>query len=367
MSVKNNEHSYGMVYIMTNSAEGNQIAAFRRRPDGLISLNNFYNTHGRGTGTREVSSATPNDGIDPLASQGSLVLLKNQNLLFAVNAGSNTISSFKVSYKGELSLVDVVQSGGLQPNSLCVKNNLLYVSNVGSNKNDFNSNITGFYIDNEGHLIKIPHSTRALSTPNAQPSCIIFSLDGRQLIVSELTTNRLSVYHVNRDGTTSYPIVNNSSGLGPFGSTFVLSDILVVTEAGTSAMSSYNTSLNGLLGVISGSVKNGQQLSCWVAATPDGKYAYTSNTGSRTVSLYRIHPNGSLDYIDSIYSTPEDSNLGAPIDNGISLDGRYLYVLNGNQGSISVFEIKSNGNLVYLQKAESRYIPQLGTQGLAVY
>lgn len=360
MSVKNNENSYGMVYIMTNSAEGNQIAAFYRRPDGLISLYNFYNTRGRGTGV-----PTPNAGIDPLSSQGSLVLSENHNLLFAVNAGSNTISSFQVSYNGELSLVDVVQSGGLKPNSLCVKDNLLYVSNVGSNKN--NSNITGFYIDLEGHLINIPHSTRPLSSPNAQPSCIIFSPNGRQLIVSELKTNRLSVYHVNRDGTTSYPIVNDSNGLGPFGSTFILSDTLVVTEAGTGALSSYNISLNGLLGVISGSIKNDQKSTCWVATTPDGKYAYTSNAGSGTISLYQVNPNGSLDYVDSINSTPEDSNMGAPIDNGISLDGQYLYVLNGNQGTISVFEIESNGNLMYLQKAESRYIPQLGTQGLAVY
>jgi 3-carboxymuconate cyclase len=367
MAMRNNRPSYGMVYIMTNSAEGNQIAAFQRGNDGLILLYNLYDTRGRGTGTTEVSTATPQDGIDTLASQGSIVLSSNQHLLFAVNAGSNTISSFRVSNNGELSLVDVVSSGGLQPNSLCVKDNLLYVSNVGGKRNNFNSNITGFYVDDKGHLTKIPNSTRPLSMPNAQPSCIIFSPDGRQLIVSELTTNRLSVYSLNRDGTASFPTVNNASGLGPFGSTFTASDLFVVTEAGTSALSSYNLSSNGLLSVISGSVKNEQQLTCWVATTPNGKYAYTSNTGSRTVSSYEVYLNGSLDYIDSIYSTLEGSDMGAPIDNGISIDGRYLYVLNGNQGSISVFGIEPDGNLMYLQKAESRHIPKLGTQGLAVY
>jgi 6-phosphogluconolactonase len=367
MTIENNKLSRGMVYIMTNSAECNQIAAFYRNSDGLLSFNKFYNTHGRGTGPREVSMATPNDGIDPLASQGSLILSDNQDFLFAVNAGSNTISSFQVSCDGELSLVDVVPSCGLQPNSLCVKDNLLYVTNVGSNKNDFNSNITGFYIDKEGHLAKIPHSTRYLSTPNAQPSCITFSPDGNQLIVSELTTNRLSVYPVKKDGTTSCPIVNNSSGLGPFGSRFTLSKIFIVAEAGTNALSSYTLNHNGLLGVISDSIKNGQQATCWVVTTPNGEYAYTSNTGSRTISLYRICENGSLDYIKSIYSTPERTDLGAPIDNGISPCGHYFYVLNGNQGSISVFGVESNGNLIFLQNVKCKGIPKLGTQGLAVY
>lgn len=366
MSNDYNEYPCGMVYIMTNSAECNQIAAFYRNSDGLLSLNNFYKTHGRGTGPREVSSATPNDGIDPLASQGSLILSNNQHYLFAVNAGSNTISSFRVLNNGELSFADVVPSGGIQPNSICVKDNILYVSNVGDKKNDSNSNITGFYIDNKGHLTHIPYSTYSLSTPNAQPSHIIFSPNGKQLITSELTTNRLSVYPVNNKGISSCPTVNASNGEAPFGSAFTSSRVLIVAEAGTNALSSYSISPNGLLDVISGSIENGQQATCWVSITPDSKYAYTSNTGSRTVSFYRVYPNGSLDYIKSIYSTSDSPILGAPIDNGISNDGQNLYVLNGNKGSISVFGIKSNGYLDQLQEIECREIPKLGSQGLAV-
>jgi 6-phosphogluconolactonase (cycloisomerase 2 family) len=366
MSKDYNEYFCGMVYIMTNSAEGNQIAAFYRGPDGKLSLQDLYNTHGRGTGTREVSLATPNDGIDPLASQGSLILSNNHHFLFAVNAGSNSISSFRVFGNGELSLVDVVPSGGLQPNSLCAKNNLLYVTNVGDKNNDFNSNITGFNIDTKGKLTHIPYSTYSLSTPNAQPSHIIISPDDMQLIVSEITTNRLSVYPINNKLVTC-PTVNNSNGVGPFGSVFTYSGIFIVAEAGTNALSSYMISPNGLLEVISESVENGQQATCWVSITPDGKYAYTSNTGSRTISFYRVYPNGSLDYIESIYSTPDSSNMGAPIDNGISNDGQYFYALNGNKGSISVFSINSKGHLDLLQEVECREIPRFGSQGLAVF
>jgi len=49
MSKNYNGYSCGMVYIMTNSAECNQIAAFYRNSEGLLSLNRLYKTQGRGT------------------------------------------------------------------------------------------------------------------------------------------------------------------------------------------------------------------------------------------------------------------------------------------------------------------------------
>ncbi len=367
MSTENKRNQCGMLYIMTNAAECNQIAAFYRSSNGLLTFRKLYDTQGRGTGPNEVSPATPNDGIDPLASQGSLILSHDLQSLYAVNAGSNSISSFHVSANGDLALVKVIPSGGLQPNSLCMKNNILYVSNVGSYKNDFNSNITGFYTDKKGHLMEMPYSKRSLSTPNAQPSCILFNPSGKLLLVSELTTNRISVYAVNKNGTTSCPVVNNSNGFVPFGSVFTPTGIFIVAEARTNALSSYTISRSGQLNVVSGSVINGQLATCWVVTTPNGEYAYTSNNESGNISVYQVRTNGQLVYLNSIFSSFEYNNLGAPIDNGISTDGRYFYVLNGNQGSISVFGIEANGYLQPLQNIKCKEIPELGTQGLAVY
>lgn len=354
-----------MVYIMTNSADCNQIAAFRRNPNGLLTFADLYETQGRGIGTKEVSSATPNDGIDTLASQGSISLSYDRRFLFAVNAGSSSITSFRIGNNGELTFIDVIPSGGLQPNSLDVCDNFLYVSNVGSTENKFNSNITGFYVDREGHLNNITGSTQPLSTPNAQPARVLFSPDGRQIIVSELTTNRLSVFEVYKDGTVSEPIINNSNGLGPFGSYFTPSGILLVAESGSNALSSYALTKNGVLDVVSSSIGNGQMATCWVVTTPNGAFAYTSNAGNGTVSIYHTYRNGSLSILESVYSTQDAK--GVPIDNGVSRDGRYFYVLNGNQGSISVFRIVSEGRLNYLQNIKCEEIPQFGTQGLAVY
>ncbi len=111
-----------------------------------------------------------------------MTLSKDGQFLFTVNAGSNTISSFVINENGSLTLVDVKSSGGNQPNSIGVSGNLLYVSNVGSQDNNFASNITGFGIDANGRLSQIPRSTHILSTANAQPAQVLFTPDGSKLI-----------------------------------------------------------------------------------------------------------------------------------------------------------------------------------------
>ncbi|MEH7332296.1 beta-propeller fold lactonase family protein [Neobacillus drentensis] len=355
-----------MVYMMTNNEVMNQIIAFRRDMNGMLTFMGSYPTYGRGTGTKEVSTATANDGVDPLASQGSLTLSRDGRFLIAVNAGSHSISSFIIPDSGAPVLIDVKSSGGAQPNSVAVFGNLLYVSNVGNPTNNFASNITGFHIDANGRLTPIPGSIHSLSTPNAQPAQVLFTPDGSKILVSELTSNRLSVFHVNQNGTVTRPIVNDSNGMGPLGAYFLSSGILLVTEAVSNALSSYSLSRDGTLHVISGSVPNGYVTACWVATTRDERFAYTTNTLSGTISTYRIDPSGALSVVRHITSTPAGTPAGFPMDIGVSKDGRHFYTLNGNQGTVSVFTIQDDGVLVPLQVAAWTNIPYFGSQGLAV-
>jgi 6-phosphogluconolactonase (cycloisomerase 2 family) len=283
-----------MVYIMTNAEAMNEVVAFYRHPNGMLTFVGAYPSHGRGTGTREVSTATRVDGMDTLASQGSLCLSNDGRFLFAVNAGSHTISSFSITGTGEPVFVDVKPSGGAQPNSLDVHGDLLYVSNVGFPGGNTPSNIAGFRIDGYGRLTYVPGSTHYLSTLTAQPARVVFTPDGTKLVVSELTTNRLSVFRVNPDGTVTGPAINRSNGLGPFGSCFLSSGVLLVTEEKSSALSSYALDGNGILYLISGSVPNGQATTCWVVPSRDERFAYTTNTLSGTISTYRVGGTGAL-------------------------------------------------------------------------
>jgi len=360
MSLEDFDLPRGMVYMMTNSATENEIAAFRRFDNGTLAFRIFYPTGGQGTGP---SSA---NGIDPLVSQGSLILSRRRRFLFAVNAGSNTITSFRVMQDGGLVRASVVNSGGVKPNSLTIHRNILYVTNAGNQNQGVASNITGFYVDRCGVLTMIPESTRALSTPFAQPACIIFSHSGAQLVVSELNNNRLTVFSVGNNGYASLQNVNTSYGTGPFGMAIRSDNLLLVAESGANALSSYFLNANGTLTVISGSVSTRQTATCWVSLARSGRHAFTSNTGSRTITTFRVSNGGVLTFVRNTYSTPEEAGGGAPIDNAISTNGRFFYALNGNQGTISAFKICDHGVLARIQVSGNEDIPILGTQGLAV-
>jgi len=342
----------GVVFSMTNSSPRNKVIAFRRGINGKLTRIGAFATGGSGTGV---------EMVDPLASQGSLILSRFGRFLFAVNAGSNTISSFRVWANGTLTLIDVKSSGGVSPNSLAVSGNLLYVSNRGNATHA--SNITGFRVGCDGHLTRIIGSRRLLSTASAQPSCIVFNRTRKWLVVSELNTNRLTVFRVLKNGTLTGRTVNKSNGAGPFGSVFLSTGVLLVSEAGPSALSSYRVGANGKLHVISGSVLNGHTAACWVSVSRHEHFAYTSNAGDDTITIYRIM-NGRLSVVKSVRSTSDVT--AAPLDSGVSKDGRNLYVLNGNKGSISVFRICLNGRLIRIQVFKNTGLPIVGAQGLAV-
>ncbi len=356
------------VYTMTNAATGNEVIAFRRAEDGTLSRIAAYATGGNGLGSTEISPATPQDGVDVLASQGSLFFTPNKRVLLAVNAASHSVSSFLVSGDGTLTRADVKPSGGRQPNAIGAHNDLVYVANVGDTSNSFASNISGFTLDGNGVLTPIAGSTRSLSTPNAQPASVAFHPNGNLIAVSELTANRISVFPVGAGGTIGAPVVNASAGPGPFGSSFLSNGRLFVTEApmgASGATSSYNVSANGTLTAISGSVANGQVATCWTIPTPDERTLFVSNTGNGTVSSYRINTDGSLTLLQGVASPLEGPMSGA-VDGGVSEDGRYLYVMNSGLGSITAHRIESNQNLTKIQTLSGQGIPALGGEGLLV-
>jgi DNA-binding beta-propeller fold protein YncE len=90
---------------MTNQAT-NSILVFDRADNGALTSRGSFPTGGAGG---QSPSGNP---LDPLASENSLLLSNDNRLLFAVNAGSNTISVMSVSQNG-LQQIDAKSSGGL--------------------------------------------------------------------------------------------------------------------------------------------------------------------------------------------------------------------------------------------------------------
>lgn len=341
----------GMAFAMSNRVE-NSVSAFQRDVCGALRFKEQVLTGGSGTGAAVV---------DPLASQGSLVLAREGKILLAVNAGNNTVSSFRIE-RHCVELVGTVPSGGVNPVSIAVHENLVYVVNAG--RGALAANLSGFFLNQDGTLSPIAGSSTPLGPASAQPADAEFSPDGRFLVVSLRGLNQLVTYRVMPGGILSSPVITVSSGTGPFGMAFTRHGILLVSEVGPNALSSYRVLDSGALEVISASVPNNQRATCWVSVTPDGRFAYTSNAGTGTISLYRVAKDGSLTLIESVPSTPTMN--GAPIDSAIDPCGEFLYVLNGAQGSISVFLIECEGHPVLVQIYENTFLPEVGAQGMAV-
>jgi 6-phosphogluconolactonase (cycloisomerase 2 family) len=322
----------GAVYALTNAASGNAVAVFDRRADGSISYTASVPTGGLGTGSG-------------LGSQGAVALSEDGRWLFAVNAGSNDISSFAVTSKG-LALRDRASSGGAFPISLTSHNGLLYVLNAGGV-----NNITGFTVRTDGRLWPIANSTRSLSGSSVGPAQVSFSPNGDLLVVTEKATNRIDTFVVGSDGLTTGPTVFDSSGMTPFGFGFGLHDTLIVSEAfgGTataSAVSSYHFGVDGGLSAVTPSAATHQTAACWIAITNNGKYAYTTNAGSATVSGYAIGQAGDLSLLDA--SGVTDTTGAGPADIAFSGNSRYLYVRNGGAATISAYRVEADGSLTSL-------------------
>jgi 6-phosphogluconolactonase len=322
----------GAVYAMTNDADGNEIVIFDRKANGKLTEVGTIATGGDGSGP-----GPENNGLDPLGSQGSLVLSQNHRWLLAVNAGSDEISVFKVLRQG-LSLVDVVNSGGDFPVSVTIYHNLVYVLNA------LTPNITAFTLSFRGELTPLADSTRSLGSGDFAQ--VGFDPQGNNLIVTDKEDREILVFSLESDGTPSAaPVTSQSSGLVPFGFIFDRRGHLLVSEA-SGAASSYRILPDDTLQVLSASVGNGQVATCWIAGNNSGDI-FTSNTGSGTVSAYKLLAgNGRL--------LLRDATAGAastPIDMAITADGRFLYALDPGAGAVHVFRIDRDGGLTDVEIA----------------
>lgn len=327
---RDSDDSGRLVFVQSDDPSGNQILEYRRAQDGALTLRATVPTGGLGG---RLNGA----GSDPLASQGSLQLDREHQLLIGVNAGSDTVYTFKLD-GDDVRDRHVIGSGGSFPVSIAVHHDLVYVLNARGA-----GSVHGYRID-DGRLESIPGSTRSLNlTPNSTateflttPGQVGFSPDGRQLIVTTKNNgSHIDVFNVGRDGLLSAaPVVNASSAPVPFAFTFNARDELVVGEAGTSSLSTYRLHADGSLTPIA-SASDGQVALCWITFAR-GTY-FVSNTGSADVSGFRVDASGHPTLVGSTPVGP------GPIDSARS--GRFLYVQLGGNGALAELAVNADGTL----------------------
>jgi 6-phosphogluconolactonase (cycloisomerase 2 family) len=320
------------VFVQTDNTSGNQIVAYNRAPDGLLTWDHTYDTNGLGG---ELNGSV----VDHLASQASLAYDASHSLVFAVNAGSNTVSVFSA-FGDDLRLRQVVWSGGAFPVSVAIHGNLVYVLNALDG-----GSVSGFRIDG-GWLHRIWGSTRSLGltipTDTTQfthtPGQVAFSPDGSQLLVtSKANGNDVDVFAVRPDGKLSWsPTVNAEPGTVPFAITFDAAGRLVLAEAGTDAVATFGLASGGNISPISSAVTN-EAATCWV--TQAQGFLFASDAGGPAETSVKDSSSGQLTVLSNTATDP-----GA-VDASASRGGQYLYVQTGKSGVVDEFSVGSSGAL----------------------
>jgi 6-phosphogluconolactonase len=331
----------GHVYVNDNTAGTNTIGAFDRHANGTLTpeAGSPFAAGGAGTGTG-------------LASQGALQISPDGRFLIAVDAGSNQISVLRIRGNGSLSLVPggAVSSGGVLPVSIAIHGDLVYVANSGNG----GSNYSGFRLHRNGRLAPIAGSAVALPD-GSQPGDVLFNGDGTKLAGTRVGTSQIDSFTVGPGGLLRAAVGSPfpAQGLGPFGSQFrpTNPDQLFVSNAhnagaGSGTVSAFRDAGNGALAPIGSSpFADLQTAPCWVEITHDGRFLFTVNTGSGSISRYRITHGGTLILIGS--TAVKASGGAGAVDARLSPDGRTLYVDESKIGAVGAFAV-SGGDLTEL-------------------
>ena len=208
---------------------------FTRRANGTLAQLGSVATGGKGT------TAEPPFDFPIVDTSGSMILTPDGKLLFVVNAGSNTVTSFRVTANG-LKRVSVASSHGAVPVTMASSKGLLYVVNEGERGCTEQSqqkahpckhipNIYGWHYTSTGKLIPIPFSNRRLTaaTPSGKKDKVgvvagsAFSSDGGVFVVTQRGLPRkygeIDTFLISRNGAAGVshayatPEVDNPFGL----------------------------------------------------------------------------------------------------------------------------------------------------------
>ena len=366
----------GAVYTMTNGGSSNDLLIYGRRSDGSLESTGRVGAGGTGSGARTDLDI----GRDPLTSQDAIVLSPDEDFLYAVNAGSNTVAAFRIADNDptDVSFVGTYPSGGTFPVAIAIDpdGDYLYVLNTGGAGTDnlpgiqddgSTGGIQGFSINDDGSLTTLAGSAQPLSGMASVKGTIDFSPDGGILAAIEFGPVSNIVSYVITDGVAGSPNVFNteegefaSVGDDPFGGEFDQNGFFHTAnveltappepapEVGGSTNSTYRFAADGQLEVVTAAFDNDAIASCWLELSPDNRYAYSVNTDDRTITNYRVSDDGSITRIATTSVGPQGPMVGtsSAIDAlDMTVVPGYAYTIIPIQGSIQVWRVASDGTL----------------------
>jgi len=351
----------------------NAVLHFTRNANGTLSAGVPIKTGGKGTGGVTFAGGGT-VGLDSLTSDDSVIVSPDSTRLFVTNAGDNSVSVFSIDRAGgSPTLLAVSPTGGVLPTSLAYANGVLYVSfQQGQNQ------LGAYRVGPSGVLTQIGQYPTLQA--NALPTQVAVSPDGKFVLVDvrslavgagAAASTSLLTYAINADGTLGAAAVSPTLGMGPFSSHFgtgALARVAVTLEAVSNTASSYLLADSGSFSALSGPLAvPGKGGPCWLALTPDNKFAYASNA-SGVIALYSIDANGRLTLINGNAASEPSVTPGLASfaeDSWISPDSKFLYQDFPGDDKIVAYSIGADGSLTKLGEQPANTVSKISLQGLA--
>lgn len=393
----------GHLYMQTNETQ-NRITHFGRKADGQLDLLETVPTRGAGSGFFKPISgqeSAPNS----FEGAGSVILAESNTLLFATNGGDNSVTSFRVSPDGKLTVIDrqptgepvTGRSGTAKSLAYRPQSRTLYVLHA------FGPNHLRAYTVAEDGKLKLRserHTVNTATKTDRVPTQAVLSPDGRFLLIDILFDARpaanpdgspkLVVGNApDRDGLVIFPVRDDdgtlgkasfadAGGAGPFYIAFLnrsrdtfLNGLAVGDGVVVSRIDDEGHVTNSSLVPIDTSLGKPSEL-CWLQVTSDNSLVLATNFGYGTVSTYRL-ADGRLSLLQdpANEAIPGDGTFRAvnglvssgPSDSWLTPDDRYFHQIFGNASVLVSYRLdKTSGRLTEIGRNP---IPHNSPQGLA--
>jgi 6-phosphogluconolactonase (cycloisomerase 2 family) len=405
----------GHLYMQTNEVE-NAIIHYERSSTGALTEVERIKTGGAGSGEFKPISGQESA---PNAFEGasSIIFTPDRRFLFTTNGGDNSVSTFRMSEDGRLSLVDVKPTGNPVEGRSGTAKSLAFAP---STRTLFVLHSFGpdhlrlMSVDAEGKLSARPerYTVNTYSKRNRVATMVVVSPNEELVLVGTTFDEPIAhtglypdgspILWVQRAGGAFHSIASNApdpDGLAAFplqkdgslgttrfydakgGSPFYIGflherpNTFVIAYAVGDGCSMGTIEKDGTLSIgplvkIDTSAGVPSEL-CWLSVSPDDRTVYATNFGYSNISSYRINGHGLEVACDpACPRVPGDGTArglngtvtSGPADSWITSDGAYLYQIYGNASKLVGYATQSDGSL---KEITSVKIPYNSPQGLA--
>jgi len=405
----------GHLYMQTNEVQ-NAIIRYERKANGSLVEVERVSTGGAGSGEFKPISGQES-APNAFEGAGSIILTPDRRFLFTTNGGDNSVSSFRVSDDGRLTLLDVKPTGNSVEGKSGTAKSLAFAP---STRTLFVLHSFGadhlrlMTVDGEGKL-KLRaerYTVNTYSKRNRVATMVVVSPNEQLVIVGTTFDEPIAltglypdgspILWVQRAGGAFHSIASNApdpDGLAVFqlqmdgslgtarfydakgGSPFY---IAFLHEQPNTFVIGYAVGDGCSMGTIEpdGTVNIGSLVKidtsagvpselCWLAVSPDDRTVYATNFGYSNICSYHINGRGLEIACDpACPRIPGDGTArglngtvtSGPADSWITSDGAYLYQIYGNASKLVGYATQPDGSLTEITSVR---IPYNSPQGLA--